>query len=532
MELITFKISTDSSLLDEQNHITPYVSSLLINIYEELPKAKPNTLKKLLKYTNQFPKVQIFKNYLTSYYTFKKDDKKARECNLWLMKEHPNYLFGLLNYASTLMEEEKFDEVKEVLGNNLLLNELYPERTEFHLDEVMSYFSITIHCLLATGNLIEAETRLEILGEIDNEHHKYLYAKKMKEFYFFEAASKRMGEERELMMTVPEIDRKSDVQTTEPPVFHYKKEINTLYTTSIQAIKDTQLDCFNDLDTHKLTEDLTTVLKDSIVRFHYYLNLYNNEEIITTDFPSHALLLLADLKQENPLPFILDILRQDDEYIDFWFGDSLSSLAIPALYFSGKDNIKSFIDFIKEPNVSAYTKSMVSESLCKILYYKKEVSKTVLIDYCNDILDFFIENKDDKNIIDTEFLGLFVSDLVDYKLKELLPKIKQLFYLNIVGYGVCGYYESVVEDISSELKKDLSIKENSISEKYLYFKNLWNNLDSFFDDSMDDDSMDDDYPSENLINPSYFINDAVKTGRNEPCPCGSGKKYKKCCINL
>jgi len=20
-------------------------------------------------------------------------------------------------------------------------------------------------------------------------------------------------------------------------------------------------------------------------------------------------------------------------------------------------------------------------------------------------------------------------------------------------------------------------------------------------------------------------------GRNEPCPCGSGKKYKKCCIN-
>lgn len=23
-----------------------------------------------------------------------------------------------------------------------------------------------------------------------------------------------------------------------------------------------------------------------------------------------------------------------------------------------------------------------------------------------------------------------------------------------------------------------------------------------------------------------------KIGRNEPCPCGSGKKYKKCCINV
>lgn len=22
-----------------------------------------------------------------------------------------------------------------------------------------------------------------------------------------------------------------------------------------------------------------------------------------------------------------------------------------------------------------------------------------------------------------------------------------------------------------------------------------------------------------------------KTGRNEPCPCGSGKKFKRCCMN-
>ncbi len=26
-------------------------------------------------------------------------------------------------------------------------------------------------------------------------------------------------------------------------------------------------------------------------------------------------------------------------------------------------------------------------------------------------------------------------------------------------------------------------------------------------------------------------NESLKIGRNEPCPCGSGKKYKKCCMN-
>ena len=25
------------------------------------------------------------------------------------------------------------------------------------------------------------------------------------------------------------------------------------------------------------------------------------------------------------------------------------------------------------------------------------------------------------------------------------------------------------------------------------------------------------------------VNDARKPGRNDPCPCGSGKKYKNCC---
>jgi uncharacterized protein YecA (UPF0149 family) len=25
--------------------------------------------------------------------------------------------------------------------------------------------------------------------------------------------------------------------------------------------------------------------------------------------------------------------------------------------------------------------------------------------------------------------------------------------------------------------------------------------------------------------------EGAKTGRNDPCPCGSGKKFKKCCLN-
>ena len=32
-----------------------------------------------------------------------------------------------------------------------------------------------------------------------------------------------------------------------------------------------------------------------------------------------------------------------------------------------------------------------------------------------------------------------------------------------------------------------------------------------------------------MIGPGQFTRETPKVGRNDPCPCGSGKKYKKCC---
>jgi SEC-C motif-containing protein len=37
------------------------------------------------------------------------------------------------------------------------------------------------------------------------------------------------------------------------------------------------------------------------------------------------------------------------------------------------------------------------------------------------------------------------------------------------------------------------------------------------------------YFSEGRIVPKTVVNTAPTVGRNDPCPCGSGKKFKKCC---
>ena len=55
-------------------------------------------------------------------------------------------------------------------------------------------------------------------------------------------------------------------------------------------------------------------------------------------------------------------------------------------------------------------------------------------------------------------------------------------------------------------------------------------LDEFDEDVFDQDFFDgDDYGKPMFAQP--LVREAPKVGRNDPCPCGSGKKYKKCCLH-
>ncbi len=47
--------------------------------------------------------------------------------------------------------------------------------------------------------------------------------------------------------------------------------------------------------------------------------------------------------------------------------------------------------------------------------------------------------------------------------------------------------------------------------------------------TVDADKPEDTADLDQLLNPILPAKADAKVGRNDPCPCGSGKKYKKCC---
>ena len=73
---------------------------------------------------------------------------------------------------------------------------------------------------------------------------------------------------------------------------------------------------------------------------------------------------------------------------------------------------------------------------------------------------------------------------------------------------------------------------DELNDVLRYVMNVWNAFDKDIIDkyeSMDESELREIYGKVKM-NFSYLIKQKQKYSRNDPCPCGSGRKYKKCCL--
>ena len=83
------------------------------------------------------------------------------------------------------------------------------------------------------------------------------------------------------------------------------------------------------------------------------------------------------------------------------------------------------------------------------------------------------------------------------------------------------YADSILESVKNYIITDKSYVER-IKKHYRLFRDY---IDSLTDRKADKTGDWDLKPN------STYIRLVIKIGRNQPCPCGSGKKYKYCCLD-
>lgn len=239
-----------------------------------------------------------------------------------------------------------------------------------------------------------------------------------------------------------------------------------------RALPDKVIERILALPKDEAAQDISTVILYEIGRTYKGIN----EDTIDKPDNSaimHSLMLLAQIQSEKGLDAVLEIMRQTDTFADYHLGDLASDLLHPALYASGKNNIKAIEDYINQPGLDSYLRSQAPEALAMIVFNHPERRKEI-IEVFRRILKSMVTRLPKQEACDGCFAGFLISNLMDIEATELIPEIEALFAIDCVDKSIAVDCDKVIKEI--KFGRSLRVQDTyvlpDIYTQYDSYKNL------------------------------------------------------------
>lgn len=509
------KISFDNNFITRHYKITTAQTKLLRELAIRMQgKVDKVLLRKVEKLSKENPNLPQLKNYLSVAYNNLGNTTKSVEINNQLLQEFPDYLHSRLNAANHYIHNGNPDRALDFLGEHLDLKQAFPNRSEFHFSEVQAFYFATIIYAIAKRDLPLAENRFEFYKAIDEENPRIEELEDrievLKYNIAFEGKKSEYDDYSEITGNSPPVTDRID-----PPAFHHP-EMHQLYQLGFKNAMPV-LNVILALPRETLIEDLELVLQDGIERYPYFSDLVWS--VYTHSFPLHALFLLMELKAIESSDAVLNFIQYEDDFLEFYIGDFLTTEIWQCIYILGKENPTVLKNFLLKSGVNSFAKSAVSQALIQIAILEPHRSKEIEQLY-EDVLCFFINATQEDNVIDPTFLGLLIGDVADVQFSSLFTLVEKLYDLNYIDLSIEGNFENFMKNHYNSSMGSSNYKLQTLTEIYASA--------DFCEESEEDES---DFFQSPSHQPTVVQKPtiSIKVNRNDPCPCGSGKKYKKCC---
>ena len=121
------------------------------------------------------------------------------------------------------------------------------------------------------------------------------------------------------------------------------------------------------------------------------------------------------------------------------------------------------------------------------------------------------------------------------KLEGTIKDLAESFGMDTVTFAgfLDGINTSLTEELDMESLGDDTVLDSTIEWEKLYFNMLDAKAEWLYTLEGWDTILTSEKRKEikKAYNTTQIVVKGEKIGRNDPCPCGSGKKYKKCCLN-
>ncbi|MFK0572927.1 DUF1186 domain-containing protein [Endozoicomonas sp.] len=228
--------------------------------------------------------------------------------------------------------------------------------------------------------------------------------------------------------------------------------------------------------------------------------------------------LLAQFREAGAYPLIYRLMSAWEGSAFFHLGDIVTE-GLSRILASVCQGDTTLIKRLVESNgVNPYVRSAALHSLIT-LYSEQALSRDDLLSYFKSM--FRLHPIREPNLIWNSLV--ICSEAMRFS--ELLPDIRQAY-----KEGLATNRFAALKDVEVEIETEyddlrrLSYDKHYITDTIAELKG-WAAFQEAYLKPADAPYDDDDY----FHISAPVINQAAKVGRNEPCPCGSGKKFKKCC---
>lgn len=249
-------------------------------------------------------------------------------------------------------------------------------------------------------------------------------------------------------------------------------------------------------------------------------------ELVDEDrfFPIYVVYLLAQFREKRAWKPLLEILALPSEIPDQLFGDSITEGMgnILASLYDGSE--KELRDLIENPNADEYVRGATGIDAYLTLLATGQIDIESVEAYFGELLGNRLERKHS-----------FVWDALttacgNLGLVSLLPAIENAFsegYCDPCFNGLKHIKKTIESGGSDDWRSNAKLINDTISELsgWACFEPKPKNT------KPTASSLKDPLPSLSSFRASQPSRVEPAAGRNDPCPCGSGKKYKKCCGN-
>ena len=247
----------------------------------------------------------------------------------------------------------------------------------------------------------------------------------------------------------------------------------------------------------------------------------SNAETLSKDFKYllhfPAIYMLAYFRETRAFEYIIRIAYLPDEQAYDLLGDTITEDFGRILASVCDGNIEPIKDIIEDSSLYEYVREQALDSLL-ILFNNGAVSREQLVFYFKELFNGKLET-DYSSVWDS--LPLTCSLIHPEGLEDDIRKAVEDGKVMGIIAGLDHMERQLnrsVKEVLDELKEDEFY--SLISERDVYSLEGWVGVDF-------DEDFEDEYDYEIPFNIPYKRESFV--GRNDPCPCGSGKKYKKCC---